>query len=553
MKKFAHLPVLLALMISAVFVSEAQIKLPQATNIPTYDRAKDIVWPEALITVPEKTAYLNTSSYAEVMQVVNYAAANSPLLHIRFIGESDSGQPIPLLILSKDGITEPEKANLPAIYLQANIHGGEVEGKEAVQILVRDILFGHKKHLLDNQIVLITPVYNIDGNDNFGENTRPSQEGSPIQAGTRANGAGLDLNRDGVKVEGKETQALLAEIIAKWDPLVLVDLHTTNGTWHGYSLTWAPSYHTVGDYELYDFTWSQMLPDITETVWNQYNVMMGPFGDYYGLRRWPVETFSTYNHHPRYLVNMMGVRNRIGILSEGFAHERFYQRIHAAHAFITEILEYTNKNAFSIQKIAEEADLYAVEVYRDRAGKEEKGVRFEMVPMEEKLTLRTYDYGTYIKTNGDTVIFRKPNMVHMEEVAYRAKFNPTTQAKIPRGYILPAEMTEVVAHLEKHGIEVKRLDSKESFKGEAFQVEKVNKAQRKFEGHNMVTLEGTWKNADKDYTAGAFMVDAAQPLGHLIFYLLEPQSDDGLTAWNFLDNWLEEGKEYPVFKYFELP
>lgn len=528
--------------------SFAQISLPKSENIPSYDASKDIVWPEALITVPEKTAYLNTSTYAEVMTVVDYAAENSQQLKVKFIGESDSGQAIPLLILSKSGIDSPENTDLPVVYIQANIHGGEVEGKEAVQIVLREILFGHKNYLLDNQVILICPVYNIDGNDNMADNTRPSQEGSPMQAGTRANGAGLDLNRDGVKTEAKETRALLEEVILKWDPLLLVDLHTTNGTWHGYSLTWAPSYHTVGEYDTYDFTWNRMLPEITETVWQKYNVMMGPFGDFYGLRRWPVKTFSTYNHHPRYLVNMMGVRNRLGILSEGFAHERFYERIHAAHAFVTEILEYTHTNGYEMIKLTEEADLLTIETYRDQAGEEEKGVRFEMVPVDEPMSLRTYDYGTYVKENGDTVIFRKPNMVYVEEVAYRAKFEPTLRSTIPRGYVIPKAMVNLADQLRLHGIQVETLDGPKAFEGEIFTVEKVNNATRRFEGHFMVNLDGTWKPAEQTFEEGDFWIDAAQPLGHLIFYLLEPQSDDGLTAWNFLDEYLKEGGDYPVFK-----
>jgi hypothetical protein len=544
--KFSTL--VLSFILLSPFCPLAQIALPQSNNIATYDASKDIVWPEALITVPEKTSYLNTSTYAEVMRLVNYAADKSNQIQIQYIGESDNGQAIPLLILSKSGISSPEETKLPVVYLQANIHGGEVEGKEAVQIVLREILFGHKKYLLDNQVILICPVYNIDGNDNMADNTRPSQEGSPMQAGTRANGAGLDLNRDGVKAEAKETRALIREVINKWDPQLLLDLHTTNGTWHGYSLTWAPSYHTVGDYQTYDFTWNRMLPEITEAVWNKYNVMMGPFGDFYGLRSWPVKTFSTYNHHPRYLVNMMGVRNRLGILSEGFAHERFYERIHAAHAFISEILEYTHHHGNEIMKMTEEADLVTIETYRDEAGKNQKGVRFSMVPVDEPLTLRTYDYGTYVKENGDTVIFRKPNMIHVEDVLYRAKFDPTLTSTIPRGYIIPQKFEGLVDQLRLHGVTVEQLQNEKNLEGEEFLIEKINKANRRFEGHFMVNLDGKWSPKQQTFQPGDYWVDAAQPLGNLVFYLLEPQSDDGLTAWNFLDEFIEEGQIFPVFK-----
>jgi hypothetical protein len=171
-----------------------------------------------------------------------------------------------------------------------------------------------------------------------------------------------------------------------------------------------------------------------------------------------------------------------------------------------------------------------------------------MVPVEEPLTLRSYDFGTYLKENGDTVIFRKPNMVHVENVAYRAKFEPTLTAKIPRGYIIPKSMEKIAEQLQLHGIIVETLKERRSFEGEIFQIEKLNNAARRFEGHFMVSLDGAWKLAERNFEEGDFWVDAAQPLGHLIFYLLEPQSDDGLTAWNFLDDAVSDGKEFPVFK-----
>ncbi|MFC2188453.1 M14 family metallopeptidase [Fulvivirgaceae bacterium LMO-SS25] len=532
-----------------------QIALPNAGNIPTYNPADKKVWPGELLTTPEKTAYLNTSTYNDVREFLEYVNANSPLTHLEYIGKSESGREIPLIILSDPKVSTPEEAQATGkstFYIQANIHGGEVEGKEAVMILMREILFGDKKHLLDNQIILIAPVYNIDGNDNMGDNTRPSQEGSPMTAGTRANGAGLDLNRDGMKLEGSETKALLENVILKWDPQLLVDLHTTNGTWHGYSLTWAPSYHSAGQYEPYDYTWNNMLPEITQTVYEKYDLHFGPFGDYYGLRRWPVNRFSTYNHHPRYLVNQMGLRNKLGILSENFAHERFYQRIYAAHAFVNEILEFTNRNAAEITQLNKKAEQDAINAVIEGAGVAKKGVRYQMVAMDELLNLRTYNYGTYINQKGDSVIYRTGEIVNLEGVEYYAKFDPTVEATIPRGYVFSQELSHIADMLKSHGVKVTQLEKNQNYTGEEFHISKVNKANRPFEGHNMVTLEGEFKAGNKRFSKGDYVVDAAQPLANLIFYLLEPQSDDGLTTWNFFDDQIGEGNTvYPIFKYFK--
>jgi hypothetical protein len=539
--------------------SQAQSKLPSAKNIPNYQKSDKIIWPEALITVPEKTNYQSTSTHEDIMRFIEYLKSNSSKVHVEIIGNSNQGKAIPLVVLSETGIKSPEEAKakgLPSFYVQANIHGGEVEGKEAVLILMREILFGNRGHLLDNQVILIAPVYNIDGNDNLGENTRPSQEGSPRTAGTRANGAGLDLNRDGMKVEANETKALMANVINRWDPQLLVDLHTTNGTWHGYPLTWAPSYHSAGEYGPYNFTWNTMLPQITETIYQKYDLLFGPFGDFYGLREWPVTSFFTYNHHPRYLVNQMGFRNRLGILSEGFAHERFYQRIYSSHAFITEILEFTNNHAMEIVQINNKAEKSAIDKVLNEAGKAKKGVRYKMVAMDEPLNLRTYNYLTYVKENGDTAILRTPEIVNIEGVEYFAKFEPTLESTLPRGYVFGPEYAKITEILRTHGVKVDILNQNKSFEGEEFIIASFSKAPRAFEGHNMVNLDGSFVKTKKTFRKGSFVVDAAQPLANLIFYLLEPQSDDGLTTWNFFDEWIEkplsEGKKtsHPIFKYY---
>lgn len=335
-------------------------------------------WTEDLLTIPEKTQYTKTSLYRDVMNFIHAIEAKSDLVHVEAMGKSLEGKDIPLVVLANPKITTPEEAKVsgkPVMYVQGNIHSGEVEGKESLQILMREILLGDKKHLLDNQILLFAPIYNTDSNDKLGVQTRRSQEGSPEQTGIRANSQGWDLNRDGIKMEALETKALVQNVLLKWDPEILVDLHTTNGTWHGYSLTWAPSYHYAGEKAPYDFTWNRLLPEVTENVLQKYDIYIGPYG-YHNLRDgWPVTKIYTYNHHPRYIVNQMGLRNKIGILSEAFAHERLYQRMNSTHAFVTEILEFTNAHAQEIARVNDEAEAAAINLVKTGAGKVKKGVR----------------------------------------------------------------------------------------------------------------------------------------------------------------------------------
>ncbi|MEO1021606.1 MAG: M14 family metallopeptidase [Bacteroidota bacterium] len=518
-------------------------------------------WSEELITIPEKTQYAKTSLYSEVMDFIEAIQAKTDLVHVESIGKSLEGRDIPVVVLSDPKVSTPEEAlatGKPVMYVQGNIHSGEVEGKEILMILMREILFGDKKHLLENQILIFAPIYNTDSNDNLGVQTRRSQEGSPELTGVRANSQGWDLNRDGMKMDALETRAMIQNVMMRWDPEVLVDLHTTNGTWHGYSLTWAPSYHYAGEKGPYDLTWGQLLPDVTDSVLKKYDIHIGPYG-YHNLRAgWPVTQINTYNHHPRYLVNQMGLRNKIGILSEAFAHERFYQRMYSTHAFVTEILEFTNKHARTIVETNNSAEEAAINLVLEGAGVVKKGVRFTMTYLEDIPKYRSYEYIPYSDSLGKTKLARGQRIVTLEGVKNYSGFEATVKSTLPRGYLMPAELGHVAEHLRMLGVDIQVLEKPVSAIGEVFLADSLKKSGRKYEGHFMASIDGQFNAATKTFNPGDYWIDLAQPLANLIFYALEPQSDDGLVTWNFFDDYLEEHGigaktvEYPVFKYFEL-
>jgi hypothetical protein len=517
-------------------------------------------FPVSLLLVPEKTNFEKTSTYADVMSFLNAIKQLSPYISLHTIGKSTQGMDIPMAVLANPMISNADQAKAsgkPVIYIQANIHAGEVEGKEVAMMLMRDILLGDKMNLLQNQIIIFVPIYNVDGNDKMEKGLRASQENSPLETGTRENGQGLDLNRDGVKMEAPETKGMITNVLNLWDPQLTVDLHTTNGTWHGYSLTWAPGYLSSGESGPYNYLNEVMLPLITKNAKEKYDLNMGPFGDFSTREGWPLKNFYTYNHHPRYIINQIGLRNRMSILSESFAHERFYQRIHSTYHFVYEILNHCNNHSEEIVKINKQAEWSAIEKVKNQAGTLKKGVRFKMVPTEKPLQhFRTYDYEKFLKEDGTTTLLRTGKIVYYDNITYFAAFKDTVSALLPRGYIIPAGLDTIVEILRKQGVKVTTLEKNQRFSGESFFIEKWNKSPRKFEGHYMVSVEGTFNAREILAKKDDFIVDMAQPLANLIFYMLEPQSDDGLLSWNFFDLILRGSNvpfspvDYPVFKYF---
>jgi hypothetical protein len=502
-----------------------------------------------ILITPEKTNYEKTSTYADVMSFLAAETARSSDIRVMSMGKSLEGKDIPIAVLAHPMVNSAEEAKASGkliIYIQGNIHAGEVEGKEAVMMQIRSFLTDRSHSLPDNIIILFAPIYNTDSNDKMAFGRRPTQDNSPPEVGIRENSQGLDLNRDGVKMEALETNGLFT-IINEWDPQLFVDLHTTNGSWHGWNLTWAPSYHYAGEKGPYDFT-MKMLKDISTVVKQKYDKGFGPYGDYYMNEGWPAKNFYTYNHHPRYLVNQFGLRNRMAILSEAFSHQPFSERISSTYVFVTEIIEYASKHADEIRAINKQAEENTIKQSRVK-----KGVKFKMVPSEILTRMPSHDYK--FDSTADRYV-PQPNFTFLESVNYYGGFQAEVESTMPIGYVIPKYLTAVVDNLRKHGIKVEELAKNKKFSGDVFQMERYETAQRKFEGHQMATATGKFVTKSKRFHKGDFVVDLSQPLGNLAFYILEPQSDDGLLTWNFFDASVEKQKshngpiEYPVFRYY---
>jgi hypothetical protein len=271
----------------------------------------------------------------------------------------------------------------------------------------------------------------------------------------------------------------------------------------------------------------------------------------------------------------MGLRNKIGILSEAFAHERLYQRMNSTHKFVTEILGFTNQHADEIVQINDQAEENAINLVKEYAGKVKKGVRFEMTYLEDVQDYRSYEYIPYVEADSsagylsaddvgysanqsEVKLVRGMRIVTLDSVKNYSGFKATVESTLPRGYLIPKELSHIAEHLEKQGAVVNQLTESVTAEGEVFNVTAMTKGRRAFEGHYMARVDGEFESATRTFEPGDYWVDLAQPLANLIFYMLEPESDDGLVTWNFFDeyfeaNGIEQGAvEYPVFKYFEL-
>lgn len=497
-----------------------------------------------LLTRAERTDYRETSHYQDVIDFLDALKAKGAPISISYIGKSAAGRDIPLVIATRPAFSSAaaaRKAGRLVVYVQANIHAGEVEGKEASLMLLRELSGKDNGNLLDKLVILVTPIYNIDGNEKFGDGrrNRPSQDG-PDLVGERANGQGLDLNRDCMKVESPEMRAVLQHVYRAWDPDVVMDLHTTDGTRHGYNLTYAPPLNPNTEPSILKYSRDQLLPAVRQRMEKEHGMKTQDYGNVEGgteERAW-----RTFSEEGRYVTNYVGLRNRIAILSEAASFLPFKTRVESTLYFVKVILDEVARNSAKVAKLTRDADRQVTAWSKNTERAPSLGVRFEVAQRgEEEIPLEKRIPGQQIDRR------KAPTDLEIIKLPVYDRFKSIRTAKLPAAYLLPANLTNVAELLRLHGISVEKLSKEWKGEAEEFTISESAQAPNAFQGHRMLRLEGVFAKKPATAPAGSYIVKTAQPLGVLIFDLLEPESLDGVAAWGFLGE-LKTGTAFPILK-----
>src|SRR2546429_5374067 len=488
-------------------------------------------------TSAERTNYAATSSTADVGAFLDSLELAGAPVRVSEMGSSALGKPIYFVIASDPTVTSPGEAVASGklvVYLQANIHAGEVEGKEAVLALLRE-LAAPRRDLLQRLVVLVAPDYNPDGNDAFGpQAVNRAEQNGPELVGQRADGINLDLNRDYFKAEAPETRASLARVYTTWDPALMVDLHTTDGTRHGYLLTYAPPLDPNGPAGPSGFVRDQMLPALRRTLQDKYHE---PTFDY-GNVDTPLapQSWDTYAPLGWYGTNYVGLRGRMAILSEAYSHADFKTRVQVTHDFLVEILNYAALHADDIRRLEREADRQTALGGAGVAPRPALAVAYKLGARGvEPVQLEV------MKAGSDSVRGR-PRLEPTGEIrAFRIpvndRFLDSLARPLPAGYFLPGAAGETATLLRLHGIQVQRLLADWTDTVETLTGPQLKWAPREFQGHHLLEVSGTWTRVPRIVPAGSYFVSTAQPLGRLVFALLEPEGF-GLARWGVFDRLL---------------
>jgi len=505
-------------------------------------------------TRAERTGYRETSRYNDVIEFVEMLEAAGAPLSVRCIGSSPEGRKIPLVIASRPlprDRQEARRQNKPIVCIQANIHAGEVEGKEASLMLLRDLSSSEGGDLLEKLVLLVLPIYNIDGNEQFGPQSRHRRHQlGPELVGVRTNGQELDLNRDYVKLEAPETRAVMEHVFTTWDPDVFMDLHATNGTLHGYQLTYSPPLNPATAPGILAYTRDELLIDVRKSMWQRYGLRTFDYGN---TPRWGFadKPFAWYSSAalPRYSTNYVGLRNRISILSEAMSHISFEDRVNATYRFVRLVLERIAADAERVIELTHQADLQVTQWGANPTTAPELGVRFEFASRgREKVLLDRIETPELRDTKPADRPPGPPEDVVEYEMEIYDRFRATRTRRLPTAYFFTEDLPEVVKLLTMHGIVVERLRADWSGPVETFRIETIRRAERPYQGHRLLALEGEFVSQEKIIPAGCYFVRTAQPLGLLVFQLLEPESLDGVVAWNLLDERCRAKSLLPLVK-----
>jgi hypothetical protein len=511
-------------------------------------------WAAEPVTVVEATDYARTSLYREALDFLYQVEKTSSLVAIAPLTVSTEGRMVPLVILSKERVRTPSELRAtgkPAVLIMANVHAGEVEGKEACQMLIREVASGRLAGLLDHQVILVIPIFNPDGNDKLGKNRH---DNGPEVAGVRFNGQYLDLNRDYTKLESPEVSALV-RLFNTWDPVLVVDMHTTNGSYHREPVSYTTCANANGPRALTDFMWKKLFPEAAARLKKESGFDSVPYGEFVEGAN-PSKGWINEAIEARYGTNYVGLRNRLSILDENYSYADFKTRVLASFAYVRAVLEFTSANAGEIAALVARVD-------RETAAAYFKGQFVAEATLERfwDVTVKGWEFTTEPVTpeektkypwRGDVRVI--PTDVPRDyTVPYLGLASPKKTVPLPLGYIVLPGQDDVVRNLRAQGIMVEKLVEGCRLPAERFIIEKIELAKNIYQGHVQNTLTGHYEKAEAEVPAGSLFVDMRQPLARLIPVLLEPVSSDSLAAWGFFNRiivrqWSNEPAPYPVLR-----
>ncbi|TLY63017.1 MAG: peptidase M14 [Gammaproteobacteria bacterium] len=503
---------------------------------------------ENLTTLAEESGFHRTGRIDEVERLCEaFARAWPQTVRVLEFGRSAEGRPMLALLASR-----ADPRTVPLLMLQAGIHPGESDGKDAGFIALRELLSGAAgASALDRIAIVFVPAFNVDGHERFGRWNRPNQNG-PEETGWRTTAQNLNLNRDYTKAEAPEMRALLA-LVRDWDPLVCADLHVTDGADFEPDISLQVEPINQGDPQLQ--ACGRELRDALIAKLAAQGSLPLPFYPDFARTDDPASGFVLTVYSPRFSTGYFPQRNRFTVLVETHSWKDYATRVRVTRNTIVGLAELVSAHGAGWLEKARQADAAAARIggsdvtldyasgWREPA-KAGNAANAPPAAAAETIEFRGYAYTrTSSPVSGDLVTMYDPTTPQIWRVPFRHQVEASLVVKAPLGgYVVPAGYAqEIGAKLALHGIAFEAVRTRiDDVRVEMFRATRVKFSRAPFEGRMRVKLEGAWARETQVISVGALFVSIAQSGARLLMALLEPQAPDSFAAWGFFNACFEQ-------------
>ncbi|MCZ4243289.1 M14 family metallopeptidase [Pedobacter punctiformis] len=497
-----------------------------------------------LNTMAQQTPYershkTETTTYAEAISYYEALVKTSTQAKLLTYGNTDFGKPLHLLVLSKDKIFDPvaiRKSNKRILLINNGIHPGEPEGIDASMMLARDLLKADK--LPKDVVICIIPVYNIDGSFNRTGTSRANQNG-PVAYGFRGNSKNLDLNRDFIKTDSKNSAAFQL-IFNTWKPEIFVDTHTSNGADYQYVMTLIPTQRDKLNSILSGYLTEILVPDLYKGM-EKLGYPMIPYVN--AVNETPEGGITGFIESPRYSTGYTTLHNTIGFMPETHMLKSYDLRVDATYKLLQTYIDLVERDAKIIGENKQKADEFV-------ATQEEFPLEWKLNKNEvNDLTFKGFESGQKPSVvSGAGRLFYDRNKPYTKIIKEWNKFEPATTVKKPVAYIIPKAWDKVITLLKLNGVKLEELKSDVKISVESYYISDFKTMSRPYEGHyvhSAVKVNPVQQNLQ--YYAGDYVVYANQAVNRYIVETLEPQATDSFFNWNFFDSILDMKEHYSAY------
>ena len=477
------------------------------------------------ITPCEASGLQRTPRYAETVAWLRRLADAAPEIDMVSLGRSPEGRDIWMMIASSELAFTPETLRAtgkPTLLAQAGIHAGEIDGKDAGMMLLRDLAFGSQHDLLKQVNLLFIPILNVDGHERFGPWSRINQRG-PLEMGWRTSARNLNLNRDYTKLDTVEIQHLVRALNA-WQPDLYLDLHVTDGADYQYDITWGGNGDHAYSRSIGRWIDRELTPDVERALRDMGHVP-GPL-IFMVDERDVMRGVDYWTASPRFSNGYGDARHLPTVLVENHSLKPFDQRVLGTYVLLEATLRALAKRGGALRRaIADDSRRRPDELALDWIAGNGDSPSLDFLGVESRLAPSAISGALRVTWTGEPKPARVP---------WVKRTTPALVTKRPGAYWVPAAWSDVIAKLEMHGVQLERLEQAREVDVEVQRITAWSLETKPFEGRVRVTPTSTEPERRRVvFAAGSARVPTDQPLGDLVMLLLEPESPDSFFQWGF--------------------